>query len=355
MRAFVVREPHQAAVEEVEEARPGPGEVLVRVVAAGICGSDLEVLDGRRPPPYIRYPVIPGHEWAGCIAELGPGAAELAAGEPLAVGDPVVAEGLRSCGVCARCAEGRNNLCSTPYAETGFTHPGALAETLVVPARLIHRPPKDRPVVPAALLEPAACVANGLLEAGVPRPGARVAVVGDGPLGLLAVLLLRRCAPAALLLVSRRPARGARGLELGATRMVNARDAAALDRERGAYDLVVDTTNSPEGPAASLRLLRRGGSAVLLGISGAGRASIDPDVIALNHLRVFGIFAASRMAWQWLVDLYAQGVFDPSPLITHCYRLEELPAALATLASRESGAIKVLITPNGADDQVTAA
>lgn len=355
MRAFVVREPHQAAVEEVEQARPGPGEVLVRVVAAGICGSDLELLDGRRPAPYVRYPVIPGHEWAGRVAELGPGAADLAPGEPLAVGDPVVAEGLRSCGVCARCAEGRNNLCRKPYAETGFTHPGALAETLLVPAGLIHRLPAGRPVEPAALIEPAACVANGLLEAGVPRPGARVAVVGDGPLGLLAVLLLRLSSPAALLLVSRRPARGVRGRELGATRVVHARDPEALAAEQGAYDLVVDTTNSPEGPAASLRLLRRAGTAVLLGISGAGQATIDPDVIALNHLRVFGIFAASRMAWQWVVDLYAQGLFDPSPLITHRYGLDELPAALATLASRESGAIKVLITPNGAGDEAAAA
>ncbi len=132
--------------------------------------------------------------------------------------------------------------------------------------------------------------------------------------------------------------------------MLDAGDAAALAAEHGGYDLVVDTTSSPEGPAAALRLLRRGGTAVLLGISGAGRATIDPDTIALDHLRVFGIFAASRMAWQWVVELYGQGVFDPSPLITHRYGLEELPAALATLASRESGAIKVLIQPNGDGD-----
>ncbi len=341
MRAFVVREPGVSAVEEVEPATPGPGEVLVQVVATGICGSDLELLDGRRPPAYIRYPVVPGHEWAGRVAETGPGVTDLAPG------DPVVAEGLRSCGVCARCAEGRTNLCVQPYAETGFTLPGALAESLVVPAGLIHRLPKDRPVAPAALIEPAACVANGLLEGGVPRPGARVAVVGDGPLGLLALLLLRISAPAALLLVSRRPARGARGRELGATLVVDAHDADALAAQQGRYDTVVDTTTSPEGPAAALGLLRRGGTAVLLGISGAGRATIDPDVIALNHLRIFGIFAASRSAWQWAVELYGQGVFDPSPLITHRYGLEELPTALATLASRESGAVKVLIQPNG--------
>src|SRR6266536_3963342 len=115
MQAFLVREPGAYAVEEVSEAAPGPGEVAVTVVAVGICGSDLELLDGRRPAAYVRYPVVPGHEWAGRVASLGRGVTGLA------LGDPVVAEGLRSCGVCERCAEGRTNLCTAAYAETGFT------------------------------------------------------------------------------------------------------------------------------------------------------------------------------------------------------------------------------------------
>jgi threonine dehydrogenase-like Zn-dependent dehydrogenase len=264
MRALLVREPGRFAVEELPEPVPGPGEVLVEVVAAGICGSDLELVDGRRPAAYVRYPVVPGHEWAGRVVRPGPGV------DGLAPGDPVVAEGLRACGVCARCAEGRTNLCLAGYAETGFTHQGALAERLVVPARLVHRLPADRPVEPAALLEPAACVANGLLEAGVPRPGARVAVVGDGPLGLLAVLLLRTASPAELLLVGARPGRTAHGRQAGATRVVDAADQAALAELGGRFDAVVEATNAPEGAAAALRLPRRGGGAILLGIGGPG-------------------------------------------------------------------------------------
>jgi threonine dehydrogenase-like Zn-dependent dehydrogenase len=275
MRALVVREPGRYAVEDLLEPAPGPGEVLVEVAAAGICGSDLELVDGRRPAAYVRYPVVPGHEWAGRVVRAGPGVQG-----SLAPGDPVVAEGLRACGVCARCAEGRTNLCTADYAETGFTHQGALADRLVVPARLVHRLPATRPLEPAALLEPAACVANGLLEAGVPRPGSRVAVVGDGPLGLLA-----------------------------------------------------------------LRLLRRGGGAVLLGISGARRPTIDPDTLTLNQLRVHGIFAASRAAWNWVVELYAGGILDPAPLVTHRFGLEEAPAALAALAAPGGDAVKVLVRP----------
>ena len=342
MRAFVVTAPGSFGVEEVDEPRPGPGEVAVEVEATGICGSDLELLDGTRPAAYVRYPVIPGHEWAGRVAEAGPGVTGLAPG------DPVVAEGLRACGVCARCGEGRTNLCLAPYAETGFTHPGALAERVVVPAGLVHPLPRDRPIELAALLEPAACVANGLLEAGMPRPGSRLAVVGDGPLGLLGLLLLRTMSPAELVLVSRRPARGLAGKDCGATLVVDAHDAAGLGELAGRFDMVVDTTSTPDGPASTLELARRGGTAVLLGISGAGRATIDPDTISLGHLRVLGIFAASRAAWQWTVRLYATGVLDPAPLVTHRYPLDELPEALGTLRSPSSGAIKVLIRPGAA-------
>jgi 2-desacetyl-2-hydroxyethyl bacteriochlorophyllide A dehydrogenase len=342
MRALVVREPGRYAVEELPEPAPGPGEVLVEVAAAGICGSDLELVDGRRPAAYVRYPVVPGHEWAGRVVRAGPGD-----GAGLAPGDPVVAEGLRVCGVCARCAEGRNNLCTADYAETGFTHQGALADRLVVPARLVHRLPPDRPLEPAALLEPAACVANGLLEAGVPRPGSRVAVVGSGPLGLLAVLLLRTASPAELLLVGRRPGRAAHGRGAGATRVVAAADQDALAELGGRFDAVVEATNSPEGAATALPLLRRGGSAVLLGISGAGRPTIDPDSLTLNQLRVHGIFAASRAAWRWVVELYAAGILDPAPLVTHRFGLEEAPAALAALAVPGGDAVKVLVRPGG--------
>jgi len=340
MRALVVHEPGRYAVEEIPEPAPGPGEVLVAVAAAGICGSDLELVDGRRPAAYVRYPVVPGHEWAGRVVRAGPG-------EPasLAPGDPVVAEGLRACGVCARCAEGRTNLCVAAYAETGFTHQGALADRLVVPARLVHRLPAHRPLEPAALLEPAACVANGLLEAGVPRPGSRVAVVGDGPLGLLAVLLLRTVSPVELLLVGARPARAAHGRDAGATRVVDAADQAVLAELGGRFDAVVEATNAPEGAASALRLLRRGGSAILLGISGAQRPTIDPDTLTLNQLRVHGVFAASRAAWRWVVELYASGILDPAPLVTHWFGLEEAPLALAALAAPDGDAVKVLVRP----------
>jgi threonine dehydrogenase-like Zn-dependent dehydrogenase len=263
----------------------------------------------------------------------------------LGPGDPVVAEGLRACGVCDRCAEGRTNICTAAYAETGFTLPGALAERLVVPAGLLHRLPADRPVEPAALLEPAACVASGLLEAGMPLPGSRVAVVGDGPLGLLALLLLGTAAPAELVLVGARPARSAFGPGCGATQVVAATDRAVLAGLAGRLDMVVEASNAPAGSATALSMLRRGGSAVLLGISGAGQPVIDPDTVTLNQLRLQGGFAASRNAWRWVVRLYTEGILDPAPLVTHHFPLEEVEGAFATLTTSDGGAVKILVHP----------
>lgn len=337
MRALLVTAPGCYGLTDLPEPSPGAGEVLIAPVHVGICGSDVELLAGTRPDAYVRYPVIPGHEWSGTVVRCGLGVAGLAPGTP------VVAEGVRSCGGCLRCAEGRVNLCTGVYAETGFTHPGALAELVVVPAQLVHPLPPGRPLEAAALIEPAACVATGLLEVGMPMAGAKIAVVGDGPLGLLAVALVKLSQPSRLALIGGRKQRASSGSELGASETW-LRDTlpSTLD---GAFDLVLEATNSPEGAASALRLARRAGTVLLLGISGAGRATIDPDVISLRHLRVQGVFAASRPAWQWLVSLYSDGLFNPVTLITHRFGLESFEKALAVLTDRESSALKVVVQP----------
>src|SRR6266540_3400289 len=172
------------------------GEALVAVEAAGLCGSDLELLDGRRRPPFVRYPVVPGHEWSGRVAAVGPGVSTVA------VGHLVVAEGIRGCGRCGRCRNGQSNLCTTEYAETGFTHPGAFAEFVCLPEGLLHRLPDLADPELAALIEPSACVCSGLGGVDM-RPGLAVAVVGAGPLGLLATSIIRSGSPRRLALVGR--------------------------------------------------------------------------------------------------------------------------------------------------------
>lgn len=337
MRAVVVERPGVARLTRLAVPEPGPGEVVVRVAAAGICGSDLELLRGLRPEPFVRYPIVPGHEWAGTVASIGPGVRGIAAG------DRVVAEGFRSCGVCDRCREGRTNLCLSEYAETGFTHQGAFAEYVSVPARLVHRLPHDADLEAAALLEPAACVAEGLLGAPL-RPDLRIAVVGAGTLGLLATSMLALTSPARLAVVGSRSTRLGLAGRLGAGETYDV-NAGSLESLSEAFDLVFEAANRPQAAATAMTLARRGGTVILEGISGVSEPTIRPDLVTLKHLDVRGVFGASGAAWTYAVQLYAEGRLPLSELISHRFALEDFRAAFDTLADRTGEAVKVELLP----------
>ena len=341
MRAVLVERPGAVRVVDLPVAEPGRGEVLVRVGAAGICGSDVELLEGTRAPEYVRYPVVPGHEWAGTVAAVGPGV------DGVRAGDLVVAEGIRPCGLCDRCREGRTNLCEADYAETGFTHPGGFAEYVVVPAALAHVLPDGSDLEAAALLEPAACVANGLLAAGV-RPGVSAAVVGSGTLGLLAVALIAVASPSRLALAGTRGPRLALARDLGATEVVDVGERDPVEALGSGFDLVFEAATRPDAASTAIALARRGGTVVLEGLTGDPGANLSSEEIALKHLTVHGIFGASHEAWQWVVSLFASGRFDPRPLVTHRFPLERHADAFATLRARDSGAVKVELLPAGA-------
>jgi L-iditol 2-dehydrogenase len=339
MRAVRVERPGVAGVVTIDRPVPAAGEVLVAVAATGICGSDVELLAGSRPAPYVRYPIVPGHEWSGTVAEVGPAVAGV---EP---GDRVVVEGFRACGACDRCKEGRTNLCSAGYAETGFTHQGAFAEYVCVPARLVHRLPPDADLAAAALIEPAACVAQGLLEVEL-RPGLRVAVVGAGTLGLIAVALLRLTSPVELALFGTRPGRLDLGRRLGSS---DAFDVSGgedpVAARAGRYDLVFEAATRPDGARSALRLARRGGTVVLEGISGSAAPNLAADDFPLQHLRVQGVFGASGAAWRWVVQLFGSGQLDLGRLISHRFPLDEYDRAFAVLGDRSAGALKVQLVP----------
>jgi threonine dehydrogenase-like Zn-dependent dehydrogenase len=263
-------------------------------------------------------------------------------------GELVVAEGFRACGRCARCREGRTNLCSADYAETGFTHAGAFAEYVSIPARLVHRLPPETSLEAAALLEPAACVANGLLEVDL-RPGLSIAVVGAGTLGLLAISILKLTSPSRLALVDIRPERLILGRELGSDETYDASDGNAISGVTGQFDLIFEAAGRAEGVETALRLARRGGTVLLEGIAGSQSGSIMPDLIPLGHLRVQGVFGASSSAWRWVVELFSRGSLDTGRLITHRYPLEAHKDAFATLNNPDAGAIKVQMVPLSSD------
>ncbi|MEU8350422.1 MULTISPECIES: zinc-binding dehydrogenase [unclassified Streptomyces] len=334
-RQVVLDRPGAYRIADTEPAEPGPGEVRVRVFAAGICGSDRELYDGTRPADYVRYPVVPGHEWSGTVEAVGDGV------DPALAGRRTVGEGFRNCQVCERCRRGDTSLCGGGYDETGFTRPGAFADTLVLPARLLHPLGPDADLRAAALLEPAAVVASAALTARA-LPGERVAVVGAGTLGLLAVQFLAASSPAELLVVDPRLGRAEEALAFGATEV---RSPDALGALTGRYDLVVETAGAPRSAVDSVALARRGGRAVLTGLPEPGCAGLDPIGLAMNQLTVHSVFGAPSAAWSYAVRAFSSGLLDPAPLITHEFTLEEYADAIALVGSGDPGVGKVLLRP----------
>jgi D-arabinose 1-dehydrogenase-like Zn-dependent alcohol dehydrogenase len=136
-RALVIAKPGSIGLEEVPPLRASEGEVIARPVFVGVCGTDLELLDGIVDPAYARYPLVPGHERAGVVTSAGPGVSGISSGQV------VISEGIIPDRVCAQCVRGNTNLCAV-YDEIGFTRAGAAADQPLIPASVVHPPPGRR-------------------------------------------------------------------------------------------------------------------------------------------------------------------------------------------------------------------
>jgi len=340
--AVVVDAPGRALLAPHTPAVPGPGEALVRVHAVGVCGSDREVFHGTRPEGFVQYPLTPGHEWSGTVEAVGNGV------PGHVVGRKVVGEGFRNCQMCDRCHRGETTLCAAGYDETGFTRPGAMAPTLTLPARLLHLLPDDADLTAAALLEPAACAAAAALQAGV-RPGDRVAVVGTGALGLLAVQLLAATSPAELTVLGIHAARSDLARTFGATTYRCAGQDDSITRSTGAFDVVVEAAGAAGSAAGAAAMVRRGGRLVLAGIPAAGAVGLDPTDLVVRNLDVRTVFGATSAAWAHAVHAFAAGIMDPLPLVTHRLTLAQFENAVALAEGTDPAAAKVLLFPHPDD------
>ncbi|WP_063005836.1 zinc-dependent alcohol dehydrogenase [Nocardia salmonicida] len=343
-RALVVTRPHHIELCDHSPLPPGYGQALIRVHSVGICGSDRELFDGTRPSDYVRYPVIPGHEWSGVVEAVGEGV-----GDHL-LGRKVVGEGFRGCRRCDRCREGESTLCAGGYAETGFTVSGAMASTLTLPADLLHILSDEADLDAAALLEPAACAAAAALRCEV-QPGDRVAVIGTGALGLLALQLLRASGPRELLAVGGYPQHAERALFFGATDF----QAHETISTRGEFDIVLEAAGGRDSAVSAARLLRRGGRLVLTGIPATEAVGLDPTELVVRQLEVRTVFGAPSRAWTHAVRAFTVGILDPAPLITHKFALTEFETAMELVKAQDSTVGKVLLHPgrSGSDELVT--
>jgi 2-desacetyl-2-hydroxyethyl bacteriochlorophyllide A dehydrogenase len=328
-RALVITSPGIMSLHDVAELSPGPGEVVARPVYTGICGTDLELLAGVVDPAYTRYPLVPGHEWSGIIESVGPGVTGLKPGQP------VIAEGIIPDRVCAQCVQGHTNLCLV-YDELGFTRAGAAADQVLLPAQVVHVLGEQVSLLDAALAEPAA-VAWRAIGRGQPRPGERIAVVGDGTLALITTHLLRLFSPAELIVCGQRPAQAGLAAELGATGF-------DVTLSSGRFDLVIEAAGTASAVERALGLGRRGGRVVLVGLAGNGvKAGLPIDDVVNNDLLISASFAYTSAAWAEVTALLSAGQIRLSPLITHRFPLEAYEEAYQMLRSSSGPRGKVIL------------
>jgi 2-desacetyl-2-hydroxyethyl bacteriochlorophyllide A dehydrogenase len=334
VKAVVIERPGEIALREIEDPVCGPGEVVVRSRAAGVCRTDIEVLRGELDLRWVRYPCVPGHEWSGEIAQVGDGV------EGFVPGDRVVCEGMIPCGRCRRCLASDTNLCEN-YDQLGFTRAGGYGELVLAPARIVHRLPEHVSFEAGVLVEPGSVVQRALERARL-TAGESVGVVGVGTLGSLAIVLARLAVP------MRIAAYGIREEELELARRLGADD--VVDVSAGApplgeLDLVLETAGAVPAVELATRLVREGGRVVLLGIAGEGKtlAPLPADRIALRDLELIGSVGYTSAAWARVVGLLAGRRVDFSPIVTHRFPLEQFERAFDLMENREGIVAKIVL------------
>ena len=324
-------------VRQVAAPEPGPGEVVVRVEACGVCGTDHHILHGEYP---ASLPVTLGHEFAGTVAATGPGA-RLAVGTRVAI-DPNIA-----CGVCRECRRGDICLCPRRVA-LGVDRDGGLAEYALVPETQAYQLPPAMPIEWGALCEPLACCLRGLDLATI-QPGASVVVLGGGVIGQLMVQLARLAGATTVVLVTRQEGRRRLAEELGATATLDPRagDIVALIAGEagglapGGADVVLECAGTIETLEQSIALARRGGTVLVFGVAPQmATARVSPFDVFARELRILGSYLNPHMHGR-AVELAASGQLALDPLITHRIDLSAIPAVLAAPAAR--GEVKSMV------------
>jgi 2-desacetyl-2-hydroxyethyl bacteriochlorophyllide A dehydrogenase len=348
VKAVVIDRPHVVGWVDVEKPAAGPGEVVVRSHVAGVCRTDLEMLHGHLTDPrWVKFPLVPGHEWSGTIAEVGEGVTDFDPGER------VVCEGIIPCNRCRRCKAGDTQLCLN-YDQVGFTRPGGYGEFVVVPRHVVHRLPETVSFAAGALVEPAACVLRGL-ERGRPQPGETIGVVGVGTLGSLALGLARIYGPALVAAYGIRADELAFASRLGADATVHVEDEDPIEATRAqradGLDLVLETAGAPEALELATRLVRPGGRVVALGIAGEGKTMTLPaDRFVFGDLALVGSFSYSTSVWSRVLALLEDGLVDFDPIVTHRVPAHAFEAAFDLLEQRRGVVTKVLLEHRGDEE-----
>lgn len=333
--------PEDVRVDEVPVPEPGPGQVLVRIVACGVCASDLHVVQG--VTPHGPLPQILGHEPAGVIAAVGPDV------DGWREGDRVVCQMARVCGRCGYCRAGRENLCRE-LKVPGVDIDGAQAEYALVDAAALHPVPAELPLEQAAILTDAVATPYHALKRGGVGEGVVCAIFGLGGLGMHAVQLAK-LAGATVIGVDVDAVNLQRALEWGADDVVDATEPGVARRIRqrtdGGVDRSFEFVGDPRVVDQAVKALKPGGRATVVGLTPAPLELLPQALLVAGELEVVGSFGSTAQDLGELLDLAEAGRLDLSRSITHRWSIEQFTEALEVLETRRDHPIRMVVTYGG--------
>ncbi len=338
MRAVVYDRPGEFALREVPIPDPGPGEVRLRVLVAGVCGTDVHLHDGEFGPT---YPLVPGHEFVGEVDALGAGV------DPDLHGHRVVVDNTASCGRCVECRRARPAFCRQLVAQ-GVNAPGGFADYVLTDADRCFLVDDLEPEV-AVLAEPVACVVHGLDVLAL-TPGADVLLFGTGPTGLILTSLLARSGAGRLTVAAPTPAKLELARARGADEIVRvdrSDPAASHDRLRAlapdGFDVVIDATGALPVLATAPELVRIGGTIFVYGMTAeSARWPVAPYDVFRRELTVKGSFA-QQFSFDRAIAALRSGRVETTGLITRRFPLEQYAEALAAVG--DSAVVKAVVVP----------
>lgn len=345
MMAAVMTKPGEIVMEEQAVPQPAADEVLVKVMAVGVCGSDVHYYEHGRIGPYVvEKPIILGHECAGIVVACGERATRFRPGDRVAV-EPGV-----TCGLCRHCKSGRYNLCpdvqflATPPVDGAFVQYIAHREDFLFPI------PDHVSYEEASMVEPLSVGIHALNRASF-QPGGSVAIIGAGPVGLLAVAAARAYGASRILVSDLEEKRLQAALALGATDIVPGRtgDPASAIRELTGgegVDTAIETAGHPVALRTALDVVRRGGKLSIVGLPPTNEVGLPIADICDKEVDIYGIFRYTN-TYEQAIRFLSAGSMDILSMVTDRYSLEQTQAALERALTNKQGSLKVMVYPNG--------
>ncbi len=338
-------------VRLVEREVPSPGleEVLIRVESCAICAGDIKIITRGmlKQPPFGSF--IIGHEYAGTIVAVGEGITTFRPG------DRVTVEVHKGCGQCRNCLEGKHTAClnygdrSKGHRANGFTTDGGFAEYVVNHVNTVVKIPDNMSFDEATIITTAATPLFGIDKTGQCIVGDTLAVLGPGPIGLMAVQCSKALGAGRVILTGTRDERLDLGRSLGADHVINVHREDAVKRMREltdgiGVDLTLVACGSQEGLQQALEATRCGGSIVLLAHFD-DPVTVEIGLAVQKDIDLYAVRGEGRRSVHRVLDLMSKGRIVGRPLITHTFRLSEINRALTTAVSRSEGALKVVVHP----------